>query len=289
MIQRVFQWLCFLVFLHAVFPDDSSQCGLLEDWDCTDDPGACGVTYIMLGFLHGFHRTRRNAASLQRAAEHLRSMQTFDGVKSLVYHHPNLSNIALITDQNWSLPIMGLFQHIIWIEQPKSLPATKAQFLALSPWRRTLFLDMDTYVVQPLPLVALLDLLRFYDLLAAPEPLWDATYRTKWLGLGTEGELQYNSGVLLHRTSPCMLAVFERWEAIWQHETSCDYRSPWDQCALYRAIRRTEGLKVGTLSAGFNCKEEPYDPPSIYILHSTRGLCFQRWVAVHGPINNSKV
>ena len=74
-------------------------------------------------------------------------------------------------------------------------PSAQALYLHLSPWTRTLYLDMDTLVVQPLPW-AVFDLLQWYDFLAVPEPQWDGGYLAK-MELGPEGEQQFNTGTLL--------------------------------------------------------------------------------------------
>eukprot|EP01012_Entosiphon_sulcatum_P012662 TRINITY_DN17989_c0_g1_i2.p1 TRINITY_DN17989_c0_g1~~TRINITY_DN17989_c0_g1_i2.p1 ORF type:complete len:135 (+),score=10.59 TRINITY_DN17989_c0_g1_i2:424-828(+) len=132
---------------------------------------------------------------------------------------------------------------------------------------------MDTTVVQRLP-YALFDLLQWYDLLAAPEPNWDGEYKTRWMQLGPEGELQYNTGVMLFRAGKCTTSLFTLWHHLWQSEANCDVRTPWDQCAFYRAIRRTPFLKIGTLSTAFNCRYEREAPPWLYIIHSDTGRCF---------------
>ena len=54
----------------------------------------------------------------------------------------------------------------------------------------------------------------------------------------------FASGVMLYRRSECLRRFFALWEEIWSNETSCDFRSPWDQCGLYRAVRRTPHFKV---------------------------------------------
>ena len=86
----------------------------------------------------------------------------------------------------------------------------KVLTLRESPYERTLFLDTDTSIRGPLtPVFATLDRCDFAAA-NSHEADWSVT-PPRFLAMVKPGD--YNTGVLLYRKSPAMLAFLERWEA----------------------------------------------------------------------------
>ena len=92
------------------------------------------------------------------------------------------------------------------------------------------------------------------------------------MALGPEGELQFNSGVVVYRTTPCMRKFFELWESIYMTERHCLKGTPWDQCALNLALRRTPHLKTTVLSEAYNCRNRATQPRPLFVVHDRQGM-----------------
>jgi hypothetical protein len=116
---------------------------------------------------------------------------------------PEISAV-LFTDQ----PVSGIpyFDHVNQISDPQFSSIDKIAPLKNSPFERTLFLDSDTYVIEPLE--ELFDLLDRFDIAAAHD-----TWR-----LGVElsecpdSFVEFNSGVLLYRLNEKVKEFIDSWE-----------------------------------------------------------------------------
>lgn len=126
--------------------------------------------------------------------------------RSLRVHEPDLA-VDLFTDAPDAVA-GGLFDAVHLIAAPH--PRSKLDCLSLSRFERTLFLDSDTLVVNPLgDLWDVLD--RFPFALAH-----DVRRDTELIQEGGQTPYafpQMNSGVMLYRQTPEMLAFFEAWRA----------------------------------------------------------------------------
>lgn len=137
---------------------------------------------------------------------------------------------AIITD-DVNHPGLGQFDFII--QKPFKHPRVKVEYLSLSPFERTLYLDSDTFVLEdPTPVI---DLLEKFDVVAAHDY---ARFRKKWAQKYRkyrqipEAFSEVNGGVLGYRL-PQALPMLERWVS----EYSANYRiSKWDQPSLRVAL-----------------------------------------------------
>ena len=117
--------------------------------------------------------------------------------------------ITLITD----LRISERIFHIVeYIEDPHFGMADKVWNINRSPYRDTLYLDSDTYVVSDVR--EIFTLLERFDFAASHSP-----YRaTCHLDEVPECFPEYNSGVLLFRQSEKTRNMFRRWQEIYKKD-----------------------------------------------------------------------
>jgi hypothetical protein len=129
--------------------------------------------------------------------------------RSLRQHNPTLA-IDVFTDAPGEMAASGLFDAVHPV--PRLHPRAKLDCLPLTRFARTLFLDCDTLVLRPLG--RLFDILERFDLALAH----DVRRASALIREGHEVETphafpQFNSGVLLYRNSPRMLAFLAEWAA----------------------------------------------------------------------------
>jgi len=119
--------------------------------------------------------------------------------------------------------------------------------LPQSPFERTLFLDTDTLVIEPVH--ELFQLLDHFDLAAAHAP-W------RWVrpvDACPECFPELNSGVLLFRRTPNLLRFFARWEALYREQLAAPRKPPHDQPAFRQALYESD-LRFTILPPEYNLR-----------------------------------
>jgi hypothetical protein len=159
--------------------------------------------------------------------------------------------IALVTDEA-SAP--APFDRTIRIPSGQYPLLAKVKALALTPFRRTVFLDSDTFVARPIE--ELFDLLEAFDIAAAHAPLRLSTFRFKeqeiFLGGVPTCFPEYNTGVVAYRAEPAVLAALSAWAVLYEKQLAGPLKPwTWDQLSFRETIYKS-GLKLATLSNEYN-------------------------------------
>ncbi len=129
-----------------------------------------------------------------------------ESARSLRKASPGLA-VDLFTDQTEAVP-EGLFDVVHRIERPE--PRSKLSCMAETRFERTLFLDADTLVMSPLG--DLFEILERFDCAMAHDVRRASDLVQEGLAVRTPYAFpQLNSGVLLYRRSPAMLAFLGEW------------------------------------------------------------------------------
>lgn len=158
--------------------------------------------------------------------------------------------VALVTDRAAAAP----FDHVVRIADTAYPLLVKVKALALTPFRRTLFLDSDTFVARPVE--ELFDLLADCDVAAAHVPLRLSTTRLKeqkiFLGGVPVCFPEYNTGVVAYRRTPAVLKMLKAWAALYETQLAGPIKPwTWDQLSFRETIYKS-GLKLATLSNEYN-------------------------------------
>lgn len=175
-------------------------------------------------------------------------------VSSLRRVSPNLG-IAVVTDG----PIEGLDNvHVIVRPAIRSLES-KPTYLACSPFKQTLFLDTDTYVLRDV--TPLFGLLNFYDFCAQ----WGGARFGGHDGLDCHARI--GSGMMLFRASEGLTRVFQHWLTLYQEEqTRAGEKNLADEPSLTESLARS-ALRLGVLppyvQIGLNAPWVFFAPPMV--------------------------
>ncbi|ARO13464.1 hypothetical protein BVG79_00104 [Ketogulonicigenium robustum] len=184
---------------------------------------------------------------------------------SLRAHEPHLQ-IDIFTD-DLSDPALAIFDQVHLVDNPE--PRSKLLYMQKTRFDHTLFLDADTLVVAPLGDV--FDLLQQFDMALAHEVRRNGTLVNEGLEEQTPRAFsQLNSGVLLYRRTPAVLAFLAEW-----HQRFKAAGVPRDQIILKDMLWRTD-LRYYVLPPEFNLRRvteldaiEPLDMAPT-VLHSHR-------------------
>ena len=132
--------------------------------------------------------------------------------------------IALFTDRPAEAD-SSLFDHVYGIDEPSYSYYDKIEPLTQTPFERTLFLDSDTLVIEPVyELAALLD--RF-DLAYCHAPM---RYGEHDFPGCNEGFPQGNTGVILYQFNSRVISFFEAWAG--SYRTHAEGHAGGDNSAL---------------------------------------------------------
>jgi len=145
-----------------------------------------------------------------------------------------------------------LFDKIIPIEKEdlsdKGPYLEKVKHMYSSPYEHTLFLDSDTFVCGDIS--ELFVLLEKFDVAAAHAELRQS-YEVKW---SPQCFPDLNTGVILFKKSPAVLAAFSEWFALYKEYVKkiegihiCDQ-------AAFREVLYKNNLKIAILTPEYNCR-----------------------------------
>jgi hypothetical protein len=146
-----------------------------------------------------------------------------------------------------------LLERVMAIEPSRDGFYDKARWMGESPYERTLFIDADTYVVEPIP--ELFRLLDRFDCAATHEEYLD----TDWSHHYPQTEIpasfpEFNTGILMLKRSEAMRRTLAEWGALYQayleeNPTRKINDQPFFRVAVYRGNAR-----IATLTREYNCK-----------------------------------
>ncbi|NME68172.1 putative nucleotide-diphospho-sugar transferase [Flammeovirga aprica] len=160
---------------------------------------------------------------------------------------PN-SNITLITDKDYSSPFFDnvILQGFDSIDE-KSWKANlvyKIMGISKSPYEKTIFLDTDTYIIEPFN--ELFELLDHFEVMIAPD-YYDKN-NIQINGKVVEGYYPYNTGVLAFSKTQQTKRFIDDWLSIYIEELQ-DFWS--DQQAFMKALIKVN-VKLFVLSSIYN-------------------------------------
>ncbi len=170
---------------------------------------------------------------------------------SLKAHMPDLP-VTIITNAPVEIPV---FDRVIIISIPYYGYSDKVQYMYLSPYEETLFLDTDTYVCADFS--ELFTLLERFDIAAAHAPFRmssiDAGFLKDYhLVKGPDSFPEMNTGVILFKKNPRVAQFFIVWLTLQKEALEFDANPP-DQVTFRQALYDSE-LRIATLTPEYNCR-----------------------------------
>jgi hypothetical protein len=168
-------------------------------------------------------------------------------VRSVKRVSPNIP-VAIISD---CVPSCNQFDMYFDLPSPEYSFIDKITALTRSPFKRTLFLDTDTFAIEPID--DMFDLLNRFDIAAAAEP---ARYLYTISGVPTAFP-ELNSGVILYKKQETVLEMIHEWDKIYREEIEAKISAgarPWhDQLAFTKAVYNSS-LSFFLLPPEFNAR-----------------------------------
>jgi len=154
--------------------------------------------------------------------------------------------IAIYLDDPSSIPA-GLFDLVNQINDPQFSYIDKVLLLQKTPFKKTLFLDTDTLVIDPV--YELKTLLSKFDIACSHAPVRDTHQMPECPAAFPE----LNTGVILYRQSDSVNNLFQSWIRIYQAQLQSDRPPLHDQPAFRQAIFESE-INLSILPPEYNLR-----------------------------------
>jgi len=151
-------------------------------------------------------------------------------------------------------PIKGSqFDEVRIIEATADGFYDKARLMLQSPYRQTIFIDADIYVVRPFQ--ELFALLERFDCAAVQEEYLN----TDWFNHYPRPDIpvsypEFNTGILVYRRSPAMDWVFENWSQLHKKFLDDNPGKATNDQPFFRAAAYYGDARIATLGREYNCK-----------------------------------
>jgi hypothetical protein len=147
----------------------------------------------------------------------------------------------------------GSFEKVVAVEASKDGFYDKSRLIQDSPYERTLFIDADTFVLDPVP--ELFTLLDHFDCAATHEEYLSTDWHDRYPRTDIPSSFpEFNTGILMLRRSQRTARLLDEWGALYRKflqekpgEVIND--QPFFRVAAYRSEAR-----IATLTREYNCK-----------------------------------
>jgi hypothetical protein len=129
----------------------------------------------------------------------------------------------------------------------------KARLMLETPYERTLFLDADIYMAQPVP--ELFQLLDHFDLAVAHEEYLN----TDWFGDYARPDIppsfpEFNTGLMALRRSSQTELLLREWSRLYREFLQQKSGCPINDQPFFRAAAYKSSARIATLGREYNCK-----------------------------------
>ncbi len=146
-----------------------------------------------------------------------------------------------------------LFEKIIPVEPSPDGFYDKCRMIQESPYDRTLFIDADTYVVEPVP--ELFTLLDHFDCAATHEEYLDSDWHKRYPRPDIPSSFpEFNTGVLMLKRSDRMNRVLEEWGALYKQYLKEKPDERLNDQPFFRVAAYYGDVRIATLTREYNCK-----------------------------------
>lgn len=153
--------------------------------------------------------------------------------------------IAMFTDVEVA---DGIFDFVFPVYEPQRAFIDKIEPLTRSPFERTLFLDTDTFVIQPC--YDLFDILDEFDLAASHEP-----GRLQYpINMVPDAFVEFNTGVIAYRRNEKVDRFLRTWRRFYARDWERNLKEgkrPYDQISFTQVLYRS-ALRFFVLSPEYN-------------------------------------
>lgn len=193
-------------------------------------------------------------------------------------------HVTLFTDADIQA---DCFDAVRIMDKVESGPLNKIRYIANSPYRKSLYLDSDTYICQDISDLFLI--LDRFDLAAAHAPI----RKTLNIAEIPAAFPEFNAGVILYRMSEPVIWFLDDWMKTYHYmnttmpELNTYYiKEDVPDQPSFRICIYKSGLRIATLSPEYNCRYLPvYLNETVKIIHGR----YQQMAKVAKLINMSEL
>jgi hypothetical protein len=146
-----------------------------------------------------------------------------------------------------------LFEKVVLVEPTQDGFYDKSKLIQNSPYERTLFIDADTYVLEPVPeLFALLD---HFDCAATHEEYVNTDWHHRYPRPDIPSSFpEFNTGILMLKRSDRLNRVLEQWGTLYRKYLEEKPGQPINDQPFFRAAVYESDVRIATLTREYNCK-----------------------------------
>lgn len=146
-----------------------------------------------------------------------------------------------------------LFDRVIPVETKGDGFYDKARLMLESPYERTLFLDADIFLAEPVP--ELFTLLDRFDCAATHEEYLNTDWFTDYPRPDIPASFpEFNTGVLAFKRSSSMDRTLREWSVLYQKFLAENPGRPINDQPFFRAAAYYGDSRIATLGREYNCK-----------------------------------
>lgn len=146
-----------------------------------------------------------------------------------------------------------LFDKVFPVEPTKDGFYDKARLVQNSPYERTLFIDADTYVLEPVPeLFATLDQ---FDCAATHEEYLDTDWHHRYPRTDIPSSFpEFNTGILMLKRCDRVNRMLEQWGNLYRQYLEEKPGEPINDQPFFRVAAYFSDVRIATLTREYNCK-----------------------------------
>lgn len=146
-----------------------------------------------------------------------------------------------------------LFERVVRVEPTRDGFYDKSKLILDSPYERTLFIDADTFVLEPVP--ELFTLLDKFDCAATHEEYLNTDWHNRYPRPDIPPSFpEFNTGVLMLKRSERMSRAIEQWGALYREYLEQKPDQPINDQPFFRVAAYLSDVRIATLTREYNCK-----------------------------------
>ena len=146
-----------------------------------------------------------------------------------------------------------LFDKVFSVDATKDGFYDKARLIRDSPYERTLFIDADTYVLEPVP--ELFSLLDHFDCAATHEEYLNTDWHRRYPRTDIPSSFpEFNTGILMLKRSDRLNRMLDEWGALYRQYLEEKPGQPINDQPFFRVAAYFGDVRIATLTREYNCK-----------------------------------
>jgi hypothetical protein len=147
----------------------------------------------------------------------------------------------------------GLFESVVRVEPSKDGFYDKSKLIQNSPYERTLFIDADTFVLEPVP--ELFTLLDHFDCAATHEEYVSTDWHNRYPRIDIPASFpEFNTGILMLKRSERTARLLDEWGSLYRKYLDEKPGQAINDQPFFRVAAYFSDARIATLTREYNCK-----------------------------------